>query len=89
MSREPHLVRRDQHRHPAFGQFPDHVEHVGHEFGVERARRLVEHHKPQPHGQHPHDRDPLLLPAGQPVRVVCPLFPRPNRSGNSVGCATA
>src|SRR5262249_22079675 len=27
---EPHLVRGDQHRHPAFGQFPDHVEHVRH-----------------------------------------------------------
>src|ERR1700722_15383819 len=29
IAREPHLVRGDQHRHPAFGQFPDHVEDFG------------------------------------------------------------
>src|SRR5271170_49331 len=67
---EAHLVRRDQHRHPAVGQFPDYVEHVGYEFRVKRARHLIEQHQPRPHGQRADDRDPLLLPAGQPVRVV-------------------
>src|SRR4029077_15237292 len=34
VTREAHLVRGDQHRHPAFGQFPDHVQHVGHALRV-------------------------------------------------------
>jgi hypothetical protein len=79
-------VRGDQHRHPAFGQFHDHVEHIGHEFGVERARHLVEQREPRP--QRPGNRDPLLLPAGQPVRVVCPLSPGPNRSSRSAARGT-
>src|SRR6266481_74498 len=42
VTREAHLMRGDQHRHPAFGQFPDHVQHVGHQLRVERAGDLVE-----------------------------------------------
>src|ERR1044072_3234514 len=34
---EAHLVRRDQHRHPALGELADDLEHLGDELRVERA----------------------------------------------------
>ena len=73
VAREPHLVGRDHHRHPAGRQLSDHVEHLGDELGVERARDLVEEHQPRPHGQGAHDRDALLLSARQPVGIVVAL----------------
>src|SRR5579862_3060474 len=60
---EAHLVRRDQHRHPAGGELANHLEHLGHELRIERARHLVEQHQLRLHRQCAHDRDPLLLAA--------------------------
>ena len=70
---EAHLVRRDQHRHPAGRELADHVEHLGDELGVEGARHLVEQEEPRLHRERPHDRDPLLLAAGEPVGVLVAL----------------
>ena len=70
---EAHLVRGDQHGHAAGGQFPDHVEHLGHQLRVERAGHLVEQHDLRLHRQRADDRDPLLLAAGEPVGVVVVL----------------
>src|SRR5215831_16111243 len=47
---EAHLVRGDEHRHAAGCQFGDHLEHLGDEFWVERARHLVEQHDLRLHG---------------------------------------
>ena len=77
VAREAHLVRRDQHRHPAARELADDVEHLRHELRVERARHLVEEEQPRLHRERPHDRDALLLAAGEPVRVLVPLVGEP------------
>ena len=74
---EAHLVRRDHHRHPAGGELADHVEHLGHELRVERARDLVEEDELRLHRERAHDRDPLLLAAGEAVGVLVPLVGEP------------
>ena len=73
VAREAHLVRRDHHRHAARGELADHVEHLGHELRVERARDLVEQEQLGLHRERAHDRDALLLPAREPVRVLVAL----------------
>ena len=70
---EAHLVRRDQHRHPAGGELADHVEHLGDELGVEGARHLVEQEELRLHRERAHDRDPLLLAAREPIGVLVAL----------------
>ena len=77
VAREPHLVGRDHHRHPAGRELADHVQDLGDELGVERARDLVEQHHVGLHRERPHDRHPLLLPAREPVRVVVALVREP------------
>src|SRR5438093_55939 len=77
VAREPHLVRRDEHRHPALGQLADDAEDLGDELRVERARHLVEEHEPRPHRQCAHDRDPLLLASGETIGVVARLVGEP------------
>ena len=67
---EAHLVRRDDHRHPTGRELADHLEHLGDQLGVERARHLVEEHQLGLHGERPHDRDALLLPAREPVGIL-------------------
>src|SRR5919112_5848313 len=42
VAREAHLMRGDQHRHPAGRELADHLEHLRDELRVERARHLVE-----------------------------------------------
>ena len=42
---EPNLVRDDDHRHTAGGEFLHDIEHVADKFGVKRRRRLVEQHQ--------------------------------------------
>ena len=73
VAREPHLVGRDHHRHPSGRELADHVQHLGDELRVERARDLVEQHDVRLHRERPHDRHPLLLPAREPVRVFVRL----------------
>ena len=91
VAREPHLVGRDQHRHPAVGQLPDHVEHLGDELGVEGARHLVEQEQPGLHREGPRDRDALLLAAGEAVGILVALVREPEPleqpSGIRVGLA--
>ena len=73
---EPHLVRRDQHRHPARRELADHVEHLRDELRVERARHLVEQQQLRLHRERADDRDALLLPAREPVGVLVALVAR-------------
>src|SRR5262245_39010504 len=75
---EPHLVRRDEHGHALAGQLPDDRQHLGDELRVERTRHLVEQHEPGLHCERTNDRHPLLLAAGQPVRVFVPLVGEPD-----------
>src|SRR5690625_3869175 len=70
---ETHLVGDHHHRHAFVGELPHHGEHVTHEFGVERARRLVEEHHVRIHRQRTRDRDALLLTSRQ-MRRVRPLL---------------
>ena len=70
VARERHLVGGDHHRHAARGELADHLEHLRDELGVERARHLVEEHQLRLHRERPHDRDALLLPAGEPIGVL-------------------
>ena len=98
VAREAHLVRRDHHRHPAGGELADHVEHLGHELGVEGARHLVEQQQLGLHRERAHDRDALLLPAGEPVGVLVSLVGEaealraarsPGRRPRARGCPSA
>ena len=73
VAREAHLVRGDHHRHPAGGELADHLEHLGDELRVERARHLVEQHQLGLHRERAHDRDALLLAAREPVGVLVAL----------------
>ncbi len=70
---EAHLVGRDQHRHAGRGELADHVEHLGDELRVERARDLVEQHDVGLHRERAHDRHALLLSAGEPIGVLIGL----------------
>ena len=58
---------------PPRGELADHVEHLGDELRVERARHLVEEEQLGLHRERPHDRDALLLAAREPVGVLVPL----------------
>src|SRR5262245_3766930 len=68
LAREAHLVRGDQHRHPAGRELADHLEHLGDELRIERARDLVEQHQLGLHSERADDRGALLLSAREPVR---------------------
>ena len=74
---KPHLVRRDQHRHPLGLELPDRREHLADQLGIERAGDLVEQQRARPRRQRAGDRDALLLAAGEPVGmlVLAPLEP--------------
>ena len=88
VARERHLVRREHHRHPALRELADHLEHLGDELRVERARHLVEQHQLGLHRERAHDRDALLLAAREPVGIVASrLSARPNRSSSVVRAA--
>ena len=65
-----HLVRHDRHGHAVGGELAHEIEHLADHFGVERARRLVKEHYVRLHAQRADDRDTLLLPAGEHIRVL-------------------
>ena len=67
LGREAHLVGRDHHGHAVLAQVADDGEHLVDEHGVERRGDLVEQHEPRRDGERAHDRDALLLAAGEPV----------------------
>ena len=85
VARERHLVRRDEHRHAARRELADHVEHLRHELGVERARDLVEEEQLRLHRERPHDRDPLLLAAGEAIGVLVALVGEPEAREQRLG----
>ena len=58
---------------PPCRELTDHVEHLRHELRVERARDLVEEDELRLHRERAHDRDALLLAAGEAVGVLVPL----------------
>ena len=58
---------------PSRGELADDLEHLGDELGVERARDLVEQHEARLHRERAHDRDALLLAAGEPVGILLAL----------------
>jgi DtxR family Mn-dependent transcriptional regulator len=65
------VVRDEDHRLAKLALQPDHfVLHVAPDQRVERAERLVEEHDLGVHGERPGETDPLLLAAGQLIRVV-------------------
>jgi hypothetical protein len=70
-------VGRDHHRHALAGEAAHDLEHLGDELRVKGARDLVEEHQPRPGREGAHDRDPLLLAAGEAVGVVVHLLRQP------------
>src|SRR5436190_9939815 len=77
VAREAHLVRGDDHRHAAGGELADHLEDLRDELRIERARHLVEQHQVRLHRERAHDRDALLLSAGQGVGIAARLVREP------------
>ncbi len=57
----------------------DGAEHLVDEFPVEGARHLVEQEQAGPCGDGPHDRDPLVLAAGEPVGIGIRELEQPDR----------
>ena len=78
LARELHLVRDDEHRHPVTGQIAHHDQHLADELRIERGGDLVEEHHVRLHHQRPRDRDPLLLAAGELVRMLAGLLRQPD-----------
>ncbi len=62
---------------PPVRELADHVEHLGDELRVERARHLVEQQQVRLHRERTRDRDALLLAAREPVRVLVALVREP------------
>jgi hypothetical protein len=77
-AREGDFMRDDDHRHAAFGKVAHHVQHVGNQFGVERAGRLVEQDQLGPHRQRACDRHALLLAARKLARIGVDLLGQPD-----------
>ena len=80
-----HLVRGDQHRHPARRELAHDVQHLRDELRVERARDLVEQHQLRPQRERAHDRHALLLTAGEAVGVRVALVREPEAREQLVG----
>ena len=66
---EPELVRDDHHRCAGDGECRHQPEHLPDHFRVERRGRLVEQNQLRVHRKRPGDRDPLLLPTRERVRM--------------------
>ena len=82
---EAELVGDHHHGHPGLGQGLHDVEHLADELRVERRGRLVEEHELGLHGQRPGDGDPLLLPAGELLRVGVPAVAEPDAVQQGLG----
>ena len=74
---------------PIVREVAHHDEHLADELGVERRRDLVEQHDVRLHHQRARDRDPLLLPAGELVRVLPRLLLEPDAPSSSCARASA
>lgn len=70
-----HLVGNDDHRGLAVCQFAQHPQHLSGQLGVQRTGGLVKAEDIRVQCQRPGNGHPLLLSAGQLVRIV----PRPRR----------
>ena len=71
-------MRDDEHRHPVPGEVAHHDQHLADELRVERGGDLVEEHHVRLHHQRAGDRDPLLLAAGELVRMLRRLLGEPD-----------
>jgi len=78
LSGETDLMGHDDHRHAGFRQLPHHVEHLPDELSVQGRGGLVEQHQLRLHRQRPGDRHPLLLAAGELVRIDIGLSRQPD-----------
>ena len=67
---EAHLVRGDHHRHPAGGELADHLSTSATSSGSSALVTSSSSISSGLHRERAHDRDALLLPAGEPVGVV-------------------
>ena len=65
-----HLVGHDDHGGLAVGKVPQNAQHLAGQLRVQRAGRLVEAEDVRVQGQGPGNGHPLLLAAGQLMRVV-------------------
>ncbi len=71
-------MRHHDHRHALIGERTHHIEHLTHEFGVERARRLVEQHDLGFHRKRARNGDALLLAARKLARIVVHAVAEPH-----------
>ena len=65
-----HFVGDNQQRFAGLGKITDDGLHLTHHCRIQGAGRLIQQDHLRIHGQGARNRDPLLLPAGQFVRVV-------------------
>ncbi len=77
LSRKPHLVRDDDHRHAFAAQLLHHLEHLADHLGIERARCLVEEHERRASSPAPG----RSRPAAAGPRRACPGRRRACRRG--------
>ena len=84
---EFHLVGDQQHGAPLAGQIADHGQHLAHQFGVERARGLIEQHRVRLHRERPGDGGALLLAAGQKGGIGVVLVGQPDPVEQAAGRA--
>ena len=68
VARERHLVGDHDHRRALEGELLHDVQHLAHQFGIERRRHLVEQHQLGLHRHGAGDGDTLLLAARQLAR---------------------
>ncbi len=85
VAREPHLMRRDHHRHPLGRQLADRVQHLGDQHRIEGARDLVEQEDVGLHRERTHDRNALLLTAGESIGEFIGLGLQPEAAQQLIG----
>ena len=71
---KPDLMRHNDHRDVLPREIRHDRQDLADEFGIERARRLVEEEEFRLHREGARDGDPLLLSARELGRIDVPLF---------------
>jgi len=64
-----HLVCHHDHRHPLGGKLSHDLQHFTHQLGVKGRGNLVKQKDSWPHGKRPGNGHPLLLAAGELIRI--------------------
>ena len=88
LARELELVRHDHHGPALARELLDQRQHLPDELRIQRGRRLVEQQELRSEREGAHDPDPLLLPAGQLVRIAARLVRQPDavEQDERLGC---